>query len=157
MKDVLVIGSEQSRPAKPVASVLLSIAVRLRSRRMDAGKVGFTVLAPAGPGFSSRQVALKLSAALEQIQDGPVLTVHCEPEEQPTSTPSELFVVTPAQELSFRGLATPYVWRGGQLPLERARHPVTLVTFGDAVAYCAWLSQRLGVTVRLPDNTRRLR
>jgi len=64
---------------------------------MDAGKVGFTVLAPAGPGFSSRQVALKLSAALEQIQDGPVLTVHCEPEEQPTSTPSELFVVTPAQ------------------------------------------------------------
>jgi sulfatase modifying factor 1 len=61
-------------------------------------------------------------------------------------------VVTPAQELSFRELATPYVWRGGQLPLERARHPVTLVTFDDALAYCGWLSQRLGVAVRLPSE-----
>jgi len=61
-------------------------------------------------------------------------------------------VVTAAHELTFRELATPYVWRGGALPLDRARHPVTLVTFADAVAYCAWLSHRLGVAVRLPTE-----
>jgi len=61
-------------------------------------------------------------------------------------------VVTPAHELTFRELATPYVWRGGELPLERARHPVTLVTFLDALAYCAWLTRRLGVAVRLPTE-----
>jgi formylglycine-generating enzyme len=61
-------------------------------------------------------------------------------------------VVTPAHELTFRELATPYVWRGGGLPLERARHPVTLVTFADASAYCAWLSERLDVAVRLPSE-----
>ena len=60
--------------------------------------------------------------------------------------------VTAAHELAFRELATPYVWHGGAMPLERARHPVTLVTFGDATAYCAWLTERLGVAVRLPSE-----
>jgi formylglycine-generating enzyme required for sulfatase activity len=61
-------------------------------------------------------------------------------------------LVTPAHELTFRELAAPYVWRGGEFSQERARHPVTLVTFGDAVAYCAWLSTRLSAEVRLPTE-----
>lgn len=61
-------------------------------------------------------------------------------------------VVTPALELGFRELAAPYVWRGGEAPQERLRHPVTLVTFVDAMAYCAWLSARLSVQVRLPTE-----
>jgi formylglycine-generating enzyme required for sulfatase activity len=61
-------------------------------------------------------------------------------------------VVTPVQELTFRELAAPYVWRGGELPAERLRHPVTLVTFADALAYCAWLSTRLPEAVRLPTE-----
>jgi formylglycine-generating enzyme required for sulfatase activity len=61
-------------------------------------------------------------------------------------------MVTPAHESAFRELAAPYVWRGGEPPRERARHPVTLVTFADAVAYCRWLEAGLGKAVRLPTE-----
>jgi formylglycine-generating enzyme required for sulfatase activity len=61
-------------------------------------------------------------------------------------------VVTPTQESTFRELATPYVWRGGDPPRERARHPVTMVTHADATAYCRWLSGRIGRLVRLPTE-----
>ena len=37
-------------------------------------------------------------------------------------------VVTPEHEPTFRELAAPYVWRGGDPPRDRGRHPVTLVT-----------------------------
>ena len=62
-------------------------------------------------------------------------------------------VVTPPQELAFRELAVPYVWRGGELPADRLRHPVTLITFLDAMAYCAWLGARLSLPVRIPTET----
>lgn len=61
-------------------------------------------------------------------------------------------VATPAHEVAFRELAAPYVWRGGAPPPERAWHPVTLVTIEDALAYCRWMSAKLGVEVRLPTE-----
>jgi sulfatase modifying factor 1 len=61
-------------------------------------------------------------------------------------------VVTPAHESSFRELAMPYVWRSGDPPRERGRHPVTLVTHSDATSYCRWLSGRIGRMVRLPTE-----
>jgi sulfatase modifying factor 1 len=61
-------------------------------------------------------------------------------------------VVTPAHETAFRELAAPYDWRAGEPIGERAQHPVTLVTFDDAVAYCKWLGERIGLPVRLPTE-----
>ena len=61
-------------------------------------------------------------------------------------------VVTPSHEMTFRELSTAYTWRGGECSPDRARHPVALITFADALAYCAWLATRLGVAVRLPTE-----
>ncbi|MCC7125911.1 MAG: formylglycine-generating enzyme family protein [Acidobacteria bacterium] len=61
-------------------------------------------------------------------------------------------VVTTQHELTFRELAAPYVWRGGEPPRERATHPVTLITYSDAMAYCRWLSGQIGQLVRLPTE-----
>jgi formylglycine-generating enzyme required for sulfatase activity len=44
----------------------------------------------------------------------------------------------------FRELAAPYVWTDGQPPTGRGSHPVVLIRYEDAVAYCTWLSQALG-------------
>ena len=61
-------------------------------------------------------------------------------------------VVTAADESAFREIGAAYSWRGGEPPRDRNRHPVTLVGFGDTVAYTAWLSAQLGFTVRLPTE-----
>lgn len=61
-------------------------------------------------------------------------------------------LVAPGQEASFRELAQPYVWRNGGPPRDRLRHPVTLVTYADAVAYCAWLATATGHPMRLPTE-----
>jgi formylglycine-generating enzyme required for sulfatase activity len=61
-------------------------------------------------------------------------------------------MVTAQHEPSFRELAAPYVWRTGEPPRDRGRHPVTLVTHADAMAYCRWLSGQIGQLVRLPTE-----
>ena len=52
----------------------------------------------------------------------------------------------------FRRTSEPYVWRNGEPPRERLDHPVTLVAWDDAAAYCAWLSTVTGRTFRLPTE-----
>ena len=61
-------------------------------------------------------------------------------------------IVTDSHELTFRELSAPYIWRGGGMPYERTRHPVTLVTHAVALAYCEWLARRLSLPVRLPTE-----
>ncbi len=61
-------------------------------------------------------------------------------------------MVTGALEADFRERAAPYFWANGTPPEGREAHPVTLVGFEDALAYCAWLATRTGKPVRLPTE-----
>jgi formylglycine-generating enzyme len=56
------------------------------------------------------------------------------------------------RERVFREAAIPYIWTGSQPPAGRLDHPVTLVRWDDAIAYCRWLSQTTGRAVRLPSE-----
>ena len=61
-------------------------------------------------------------------------------------------IVSGSLEAEFRTLAAPYAWNNVTPPDGRDRHPVTLVGFEDAVAYCGWLAGRVGKPVRLPTE-----
>ncbi len=56
------------------------------------------------------------------------------------------------REKAFRSAGQPYVWIDSEPPGDRLDHPVTLVRWEDAIAYCAWLSGASGKTVRLPTE-----
>ena len=58
----------------------------------------------------------------------------------------------PDRETTFRESAQPYVWNEAGPPAERSDHPVTLVRWEDATAYCTWLSDASGHLVRLPTE-----
>jgi serine/threonine-protein kinase len=55
-------------------------------------------------------------------------------------------------EADFRALAAAYFWNNGTPPAGREHHPVTLVRFEDANAYCSWLASKTGKFVRLPTE-----
>jgi formylglycine-generating enzyme required for sulfatase activity len=48
--------------------------------------------------------------------------------------------------------AKAYNWQGQTPPKEKADHPVVLVNWHDAVAYCRWLTETTGRTYRLPTE-----
>jgi formylglycine-generating enzyme len=52
----------------------------------------------------------------------------------------------------FRELAAPYAWETDQPCAGSGSHPVVLVRFDDAVAYCRWLSDTIARPVRLPTE-----
>jgi formylglycine-generating enzyme len=56
------------------------------------------------------------------------------------------------RDAMFRQLSAPYVWDDGSPPKNLVTHPVVLVGFEDAEAYCRWLSESLGRVVRLPTE-----
>jgi formylglycine-generating enzyme required for sulfatase activity len=56
------------------------------------------------------------------------------------------------RERLFRRLGAQYVWPDSQLPPERLDHPVTLVRWEDAAAYCKWLAALSGRPIRLPTE-----
>jgi formylglycine-generating enzyme len=58
----------------------------------------------------------------------------------------------PEREAAFRVAGQPYVWIDSGAPGDLLDHPVTLVRWEDAAAYCAWLSGAAGRVVRLPSE-----
>jgi formylglycine-generating enzyme required for sulfatase activity len=56
------------------------------------------------------------------------------------------------RERLFRRLGAQYVWPDSQPPPERLDHPVTLVRWEDAAAYCKWLAELAGRPIRLPSE-----
>lgn len=52
----------------------------------------------------------------------------------------------------FRELSAPYAWEDSTPPVGRGSHPVVLVRYDDAVAYCDWLTSVLGRLARLPTE-----
>ncbi len=65
------------------------------------------------------------------------------------------YPVTNGQYAAFvaaTGREAPPHWRGNQPPPELRNHPVVYVSWHDAMAYCAWLSQTRGQEFRLPSE-----
>ena len=58
---------------------------------------------------------------------------------------------TPTSSLPPASPSPPH-WRGQEPPPELRNHPVVNVTWGDAMAYCQWLSQQTGQEHRLPTE-----
>jgi formylglycine-generating enzyme required for sulfatase activity len=56
------------------------------------------------------------------------------------------------RERTFRSVGQAYIWSQMDPPKNRLDHPVTLVRWDDAVAYCAWLSASSGRAFRLPTE-----
>jgi formylglycine-generating enzyme len=56
------------------------------------------------------------------------------------------------REREFRASSSAYAWTGGHPPADRLTHPVTLVRWADATAYCRWLSKILGRVAHLPSE-----
>ena len=52
----------------------------------------------------------------------------------------------------FKEMSAPYVWERSEPPPGHGAHPVVLVRYDDALAYCRWLSEVLGRIVRLPTE-----
>lgn len=46
----------------------------------------------------------------------------------------------------------PKYWQGDSFPSEWSNHPVTHVTFDDAIQYCQWLTRSTGITHQLPTD-----
>jgi formylglycine-generating enzyme required for sulfatase activity len=56
------------------------------------------------------------------------------------------------RDVVFKDLALPYVWTKNDPPAGHGSHPVVLITYEDASAYCGWLSESLKRVFRLPTE-----
>ncbi|MCB0032692.1 MAG: SUMF1/EgtB/PvdO family nonheme iron enzyme [Anaerolineales bacterium] len=63
--------------------------------------------------------------------------------------------ITNAQYLTFvqdSNQGNPEHWKNGRYPDGKGDHPVVYVSWQDAMAYCQWLSKKIGMEVTLPSE-----
>jgi formylglycine-generating enzyme len=61
-------------------------------------------------------------------------------------------IAVDGRDIVFRELAARYEWVDNHPPAGHATHPVVLVRFDDAIAYCRWLADTVSRPVRLPTE-----
>lgn len=61
-------------------------------------------------------------------------------------------VVTADRAAMFRHFAERYEWKNGTYPPGQGDHPVVLVRYEDAAAFCRWLSAQTGKWVHVPTE-----
>ena len=70
----------------------------------------------------------------------------------PAPAVRSLPLIAAGQEDHFKELAAPYVWENIGPPAGHSTHPVVLVRYEDALAYCRWLSDAIKRVARLPTE-----
>jgi formylglycine-generating enzyme required for sulfatase activity len=70
----------------------------------------------------------------------------------PAPAVRSLPLIASGREGTFKEMAAPYVWQDGEPPAGHGSHPVVLVPYEDALAYCGWLADTLKRPVRLPTE-----
>jgi formylglycine-generating enzyme len=70
----------------------------------------------------------------------------------PTISTLPLVASGSGRDRTFTELAASYVWHDAAPPAGRGSHPIVLVRYEDALAYCRWLSEELDRLVRLPTE-----
>ena len=79
-------------------------------------------------------------------------------ESHPIAVPAFKIAMTPITNAQYQlyvqatGANPPSHWQDGQPPKDTLEHPVTLVSWDNACAYCDWLGNILGKTVSLPTE-----
>jgi hypothetical protein len=127
-----------------VESALLALAIRLRQFRQSSAESCRTLILPAGPGYDSSQTVAAMAAALRQLLEEPILTLHCDSfagaqtptvEKTPAAKPqlSEIFVNGPSNH-SDPGSSLMTLPQSGALP------PLAHVRFAENASLATTLA-----------------
>jgi formylglycine-generating enzyme required for sulfatase activity len=83
-------------------------------------------------------------------------------DEQPqhTLSVSEFLIMRhPVTNAQYRGFVeatghrNPLFWKKGEFPDDKANHPVVGVSYKDAITYCRWAGEQIGLPLRLPTES----
>ena len=100
---------------------------------------------PAGLAETGRFVITRTPITNRQYEAFIVATGHAAPDVDP-ETWAAYQLIHPYER------TRRHAWRDGRPPGGRDDHPVVLVSYADALAYAAWLSEVTGQTWRLPTE-----
>jgi formylglycine-generating enzyme required for sulfatase activity len=123
--------------------------------RIPAGELVTPASGEVGSGAIRRVVVDEFFIGITPVTNAEYAEFILETGRRPPAVYELPLIVTAGgreRERTFRQAAARYVWHKGSWPAERERHPVTLVRWDDALAYCRWLAARAALPVRLPTE-----